>query len=186
MCATRTNNVTLSERMFLRNSNFLSWLTAWPSSRFASLTDGEYMTALRIRFDDLPPLNILCPYHPTSLQSLTRAEYTRHMFSCKSCAAKHNIQRHERVVRILHRVLTHHMIHSKILRSGEVPLLGNDKGGSDLLVTTTKLWHVDVKVTSEALPYETATRLTQRYTATIDWYKNFESVTTWKTLPFVM
>ena len=183
--ATRTSNVSLHDRMYLKNSDFTSWLVTWPRNKWSELSDAEITTAINLRYTCIPSRDIYCDNH--SLLSLSPELFTRHITSCPRCSAYHNIPRHEAVVHMLHRTFTWHNTHSKVLTRGELPLDHSaPKSGSDLLITTNDRFHLDVKIVSESLPYQSSSRIKLRFKDTMNWYQDFQRSTNIKTVPFIL
>ena len=84
---------------------------------------------------------------------------------------------------MLHRTLQFHNVTSRVLKKGELPIhINHPKSGSDLLVTTNGLKHVDVKVSNG----RNNSTHKYKYRKTIKHYANFTKSTGIVTIPFVM
>lgn len=183
--AVRAKSISLTERNFLRcTTSFTSWICCWPTNYHTSLRDDHYITGLQVRFDCLQPPDRQCLTDGIRLSSMSRNDFTQHFFTCKSCAAKHNILKHEHVVKSIHQTLRFHNIIVHIPKSGEVPKPENHRGGTDLFVHSTDVWHIDVKVCSNGVSSQSTLKTRTRFVQTMNWYKNFENIYKAKTIPF--
>jgi hypothetical protein len=182
----RNSSLSLSHLTFLHSSDFVSWLHAWPTNKYAQLDDDAFEFGVRFRCSMLKPAAYPCPALGANLITLSPSDYTTHMVQCVHCGHPNFWIRHEKVVAAIKATNRFYGICSRIPASGEYPLPGNVRGGPDLMVDTDRTWAVDVTVAKDALGYESTARLVTRYTEKLRKYKQFSQETTFETVPFVM
>ncbi len=180
------DQLSLTDRMFLKNTGFQSWMRCLPTKKEYVLSDTEFIGTLRLRLDCIKPFSYSCPISGINLESLTPSIFTKHIQSCSHCNGPLLYRRHDSCKFILKKCCSDHGIYATILKANEMPLPGNNKGGPDVIISATKLYACDVKVVGDTLPYETSSRLTSKFTTTISWYKDYANQTGLTTAPFVM
>lgn len=161
-----------------------SFLKTWPTSRYTTLKDEEFVFACRLLAGVLEPKKYWCPIDNCDVGQLQSTEYTQHVFSCVHCGGMQFHIRHEKVNNVIHKILRYSGIVS-ILNPVGLPLPDRTKGGPDLLVNTDRIDAVDVAVTrtdefSKNRLMKAVTN--QKFRA----YKNFEQLTSYNIVPFVM
>ncbi|HYE75606.1 MAG TPA: hypothetical protein VEF04_19845, partial [Blastocatellia bacterium] len=181
LCAIKSSNIPLSETLFLRKSNYLTWQTLWPTNRLTTIEDRVYLTSLSIINGNLDRPDRACPLTGMSFKRMTPLQYTEHVFSCVKCVRRGAWLRHEEVVQTLVKTFKFYNVITHIPPSGMFPRPENRKGGTDLLVYgALHTWHIDVKVSKSV---EGMTRL---FKLCLNSYEQFEHVYNFITVPFVM
>ena len=184
--STRTTYLALHDRMFCRNTHFQSWLTAWPANHYLQITDAEITLGIHNRFDAILPSDIHCP-RQGPLLAMNANAFTQHIRSCVSCGGWYHINVHNSIIRVMHKTFLYHNTSSRLLKPGDMPIEQNKpKSSGDLLVTTTSLNCLDIKVTTAALAYETSSRLKTRYKTTENHYRRFSQLTGIRSIPIIL
>lgn len=148
LTALRLQNLTHSDRMYLANSRFTSWISCWPANKTTTLEDSPFTVGIQLRFDQIKPFHYDCPLAQINLFSLQPSLFTEHILTCSHCGGSHNILRHELVLHEIKKVLHKHNITSSW--PTDLPRPGHRKGGADLLVFLLHAIHaVDVAVTKD-------------------------------------
>jgi hypothetical protein len=182
MVAKAVKFITLTERMFTKSTHhFVSWLDAVPYNSILCLQDEEFHTAINIRLGTLQPFPLPC-----STQAASQQEFSHHVFTCQQCAQSQWWFRHQKVLLSIKRTLSFFGIFNRIPKDGELPIPGNTKGGADLIVSTSDLHFVDVKITAGTPDYAKYSWSCVKFNSTLSHYREFEKQTKLKVIPFVV
>lgn len=179
-------------RTFLKGDGFVSWLEARPTNNFTRLDDEEMEHQINLIMDQVQPIDGVCnedKTNPVTLKALTARQFSRHIVTCKSCVGGGFLGRHEAVVQAIRATLKFHGINSYIPRAKDLPLPDKEKGGPDLMVSIARDEAVDVTVVStlHADPGESIrARLQEAYAEKLRGYQEFEALTRYRIVPFVM
>jgi hypothetical protein len=157
---------------------FKPWIKCRPLNCFLELDDDQFLFACRARLGLLKPFPYTCPLINKCLSTLPIDDFNHHIFACQHCAAPIWWSRHEMVVKAIKRVSKFNDIVTRIPENNEMPLVGNTKGGADLLAYLDHLWQIDVSI-------ELSTR-TAAFRRKINTYEESSSALTARTLPFIM
>jgi hypothetical protein len=167
------------------NNAVKSWTNALPANVFTTMNDPEFVYAIRSMCQYAEKVPFACENMP-DLPQKDGKETFAHLRSCSKCSAAVWSVRHDAIVNVLKKVLSFHSILARIPAKNEYPLVGNRKGGPDLIVYAASVDAVDVTVTNEALEYETSSRNRAAFTRKIRKYRQSEGRYAFRTVPFVI
>jgi hypothetical protein len=142
------------------------------------LDDDQFMFACRVRLGILRPISYDCPLIAKNLSSLSIDDFNRHVFACQHCSAPIWYARHEMIVKSIKKTCAFHDIVARIPAQNELPLIGNSKGGADLVGYLDRMWMIDVSV-------ELSDRAAA-FSRKINTYENVNNATASRTLPFIL
>jgi hypothetical protein len=144
MVGTNVTQLSLSPYAFLRASTTRSWLLMWPSSVHLEIEDNVWRFNVALRLGQISPGGSKCT--DTNVQALSPPAFTKHFLTCRKCGPNHFNLRHKAVQDAMGRVLRFYNVTKKV--EPKIPVPGNKRGGSDLLVLTTKTYSVEYNVYS--------------------------------------
>ena len=155
------------------------WLDTWPSSHLTSLSDEEFVFAIRYRMGEILPFPHICRLSADiNLLQLSPAEVWEHVESCRSCGGIFNHIRHEKVNNALHSIFRRNGLVSELNPIG-LPVPGNDRGGPDfLLIQGSKIFAGDVSITRS--------RTSDAYKRKLRQYEEFAESTGFIPFPFIL
>jgi hypothetical protein len=159
--------------------NVKCWLDTWPSSHLTSLSDEEFVFAVRYRLGEISPFPHVCRLSSDiNLQYLSPTDVWEHVESCRSCGGLFNHIRHEKVNNILHTIFRRSGLVSELNPSG-LPVPGNDRGGPDfLLIQGSKIFAGDVSITRG--------KTSDAYRRKMRQYEEFAESTGFIPFPFIL
>jgi ribonuclease HI len=133
--------------------SFRPWPTVWPTNCYTRLDDTTMRFGVHLRLEMLEKKHHWCKIEERFLDGLpTRADFTKHMLTCRSCGPLQESYRHERVVHAIAATLRFYGIAVRVGTQG-LALPGRDKGGPDLSVAAGENFIVDVGTVSSKPPH---------------------------------
>jgi hypothetical protein len=173
-----------------RTGEFRSWLDCRPTTSITRIDDRQYRFQIDVILDNLRPCGVCKDVSKNlDLSTMTRADFTHHFFTCQACATGLFHNRHQEVLHAIRRTNRFHGVVDSVPTFFEAPLPGNSKGGPDLMVFAEESHAVDVVCAftprvDDSVKFRS--ELEDRYSYKIRKYKEFQALSQYTVVPFVV